>query len=134
MKKVFICLFLLEICGLIFSQENKTVKITVYFSLQYGGGTMEIYNGSYQGVAYIMNKLSEARRISPLFMLKEALVEGTYSIDVYQNNVLIQSYTVKNSQNVIDETNDKPLRSTILTQIRGEFLYHLLRDRYDDSL
>ncbi len=132
-KRIIFCLLLLGVCGVMYSQEDKTVKITVHFSPMYGSGDMEIYNGSYQDVAYIMNELSRAKRIFFSFT-KEALLEGEYTIDVYQNSSLIQSYTIFNSQDVYDKTRDRYLRSTILTHIRGEFLYFLLRDRLDPSI
>ncbi len=134
MRKVFVSLLLLGVCVVMFGQENKTVRITVHFRPAYGSGSMEIYNGSYQGVASMMNTLSKARRIPVLFVSKAALEEGEYNIEIFQNGSLIESYTVFNSQNIFDNINNKFLKSNILSEIHQMFVLYLLRDRYDPSL
>jgi hypothetical protein len=115
--------------------ENKTVKITVNFSPLYNGGNLEIYNDTYQRLSSsLMQKLTTARRIPIVSLYKEALSEGKYTVDVYENSLIVQSYIVLNSGDVYDKTHDYYLRCDALADIYRIFVHFLLRERIDTKL
>jgi hypothetical protein len=115
--------------------EDKTVKITVNFSPLYGGGNLEIYNDTYQRLSSsLMQKLKTAKKISLPFLSKEALSEGKYTVDIYENSLIVQSYIVLNSGDVYDKMHDYYLRCDALADIYRIFVHFLLRERIDTKL
>jgi hypothetical protein len=122
------------LAGTVFCQENKMVRIILNFSPLYGNGNMEIYNDTYNRLSPMMDNLSKARRINVRSLVKEALPEGRYTIDIYEHGAIIQSYIVFNSENVYDKTNNYYLKSNVLNDIYRIFIHYLLRDRIDTNL
>jgi hypothetical protein len=112
-----------------FDNDEKTVIITLNVSPLYDGGTKEIYNGPYHYLSDLMIKLARARRVTIFSSVKMALPEGTYSINIYENNLLIQSYEVFNSEDVQDKTRNRHLKCDVLEDIYGIFVQVLLRER-----
>jgi hypothetical protein len=135
MRKLFFSvIFIVGVITMSFAKDNKKVIITLNFSPLYSGGSMVIYDDSYQRLNVLMVKLSKARSIGVLFLSKEALPEGTYSIDIYSNDVLIQSYEVLNSENVRDKTKDRYLKCDVLSNIYNMLVHHFLQDRINRNL
>jgi hypothetical protein len=112
-----------------YTEESKMAKIVLHFSQLYGGGSLEIYNDSYNRLTSLFDNLQKARKISTLFLSKEALSEGVYNIEIYENNILLRQYIVLNSENVYDMTNNQYLRSDALSDVYRIFVHFLLRDR-----
>jgi hypothetical protein len=117
MKKILFHFLFLIITGMGFANDARTVTITLMLSPMCGGGEIEVYNGSYDGINRIMKKISTAWRAFAI--VKEALWEGEYIVNVYNNGLLVQTYLVMNSSNVYDRTNDRYLKCDILLDIRS---------------
>jgi predicted lipoprotein with Yx(FWY)xxD motif len=129
MKKLLLYSLFLGIACMGFANNSKTVKITLKLSSLYGGGEMLVYSGSYDS-SKVMKKISTAQKTSPLFVTKEALAEGKYIIDVYNDGLLIQTYTVSNPRSVYDKTNGRFLKCDVLSDIYFILVHTLLRNSF----
>ena len=129
MKKIVYIIFLATLCSLGFSEVNMTVCIILRLSPLYGGGEIEIYNGTYSRIENVMKEIENAKKITLNHVIKEALIEGEYFIVVTEKNVEIKSYVVFNSQNVYDLKKDRYLKCNVLSEVYRICVEYFLKER-----
>jgi hypothetical protein len=133
MKKIILCFIFFGVTGNIFTVDNKIVVITLDASPLYGGDYIQFYNDSYWKVNGLMERITNSKRSFAIFANKAALVEGTYIIEVYDNDLLIQSFEVLNAEDVYDKTHHRYLKCQVLSDIHYILALSLLK-KYHDPL
>ena len=76
-----------------------------------------IFDGPSKDVEVFITELSKAKRIWIGFVIKEALIEGEYLVELYSANRLVGKYTVINSENIYDEINKKYLKRKMINYL-----------------
>mgnify|MGYP003293447408 FL=1 len=131
MKKCFIILFVLSFfITSCFSKPSKkidNVKIVQKYYDQFYDEMVSalIYDDNPTEINKLVKKIQTAKTISDLFVIKEALTEGEFSVEFYQNNNNILRYTFFNSQNAYDEIkhNFKKIKAINLIPNKIQNLY-----------
>ena len=113
MKKSFIILFVFSLlftsCFSKIPQEIDNVKIvqTYYDQFYEESISAMIYDGSPNEINKLVDKIQTAQTTSVLFVIKEALIDGEFSVEFFQNNENILRYRIFNSQNAYDKIKHK---------------------------
>ena len=109
MKKSFIIIFVLSFfitsCLSKPFQKVDNVKIVQDYYDQFYGERISalIYDGTPDEINKLVVEIQTAQTTSIMFVIKEALIDGEFSVDLYQNNENILSYRIFNSQNAYDK-------------------------------
>ena len=113
MKKSFILLFVFSLlftsCFSKIPQEIDNVKIVQKYYDEFYEEAISamIYDGSPNEINKLVDKIQTAQTTSVLFVIKEALIDGEFSVEFFQNNENILSYRIFNSQNAYDKIKHK---------------------------
>lgn len=113
LKKSFIIIFVLSVffisCYSKTPQKIDNVKITQNYYDQFYGETIsaKIYDGNPTEIIELVGEVQNAKNISVLFCIKEALIDGRFVVEFYQDDKIILNYEICNSQNAYDEIKHK---------------------------
>jgi hypothetical protein len=96
---------------------------------------IEFYNGDYEDISYLMDKIISGKRFDISHLTKTKQVEGTYTINVYNSELeLIQCYEVLNFYDVIDVfKNNEVIKCDIIPKLHNILVLYLLIFK-DDSV
>ena len=122
MKKIailiFACFLMIPCSG---GEKKKVDHVVItqdyYDSFYEKRMSVEIYNGSTEGIESFVRKVESAKTISVLFAIKEALIEGRFLVEFYQNDNMILKYDVFNTQNAFDELRNKYKKLMVIDDI-----------------
>ncbi len=85
----------------------KRVVITQIYYLQGSKNEKIIFDGSSNQVKELLAELKKAKKIPLELVIKEALIEGEYKIELYMSGGMVKTFFVINSRNIYDEDNNQ---------------------------
>jgi hypothetical protein len=120
----FLYLFFLLACESYGSEAH--MKITLVAEEK----SIVIYDGTPRSA--IIDPIKKARRVNINALEKAVITEGEYLVELFTENGK-ESFRIQNNYWVYDETNDRFLRCSILSDLRGYLLNYLFA-RFDGAL
>lgn len=91
------------------SQSISNVKIVQTYYDQFYNESISalIYDGTPDEINELVEIIQKSKDISVLFVIKEALIDGEFSVKFYEGDVNLLNYRIFNSQNAYDEIHQK---------------------------
>ena len=104
----------------LYSESNNEYMIV---NVTYGDIVTQIYKGK---IRIDIRNVIENCKIIENNLTKTAVIEGTYYIEIYENN-RIKKYEVQNNDWIYDKNNKKYYRCSLIEELRNLYFNYLFR-------